>query len=184
MFWLSSNMPIYYVPGNHIYVFSSLPLMYLADISFSLFMPIYFNIIHTCVSSHNTNAYYVLSNIYKYFSFGGHICSFMFVVTYVCFDWKTLRGIAICMHVCMYVCMSVCVCIYVCVCTYVHTYIHTSYIHAALTISIHLCICCKGVVFQTITSFVRTQGTSLQTTEKTVNDTFLDIYLVNLICRR
>ena len=41
-------------------------------------------------------------------------------------------------------------------------------------VCMHACMCCKGVVFQTIKSFVHAQGASLQTTEKYSNDVFLD----------
>ena len=44
--------------------------------------------------------------------------------------------------------------------------------------------CHKGVVFQTMKSFVCAQNASLQITETTTNVTFLQIYLIILICRR
>ena len=44
--------------------------------------------------------------------------------------------------------------------------------------------CHEGVVLQTIKSFICAQGASLQRTETTNNETFLEIYLTILICRR
>ena len=64
------------------------------------------------------------------------------------------------------------------ICMYVH--FHIRYMHALICVY----MCCKGLVFQTIKSFVCAQGASLQTTEKAMYETFLDIYLANLICRR
>ena len=53
-------MHTYYAFGNHIYTFSSMPLMFSLfgkHISFSFFIQINFNIIHICASIHSTNAY-------------------------------------------------------------------------------------------------------------------------------
>ena len=43
--------------------------LFASHISFSLFMPITFEIVHTCVSKQNTNAHEVLSDSHKYFTF-------------------------------------------------------------------------------------------------------------------
>ena len=40
---------------------------------------------------------------------------------------------------------------------------------------VYVYMCCKGVVFQTIQSSDHAQGASLQTTEKTTNEAFLNI---------
>ena len=63
----------------------------------------------------------------------------------------------------------------VCVCVHIH-----AYIYAVLPISIHPCIhMSQGVVYQTIMSSVWAQGASLQTTEKTTNEAFLNILFSN-----
>ena len=105
-------MHMYYAFGNHIYTFSSVQLTYSLfgrHISFSLFLPIHFNIIS--VSIHNTNAYKVLSES-QIFLFGSHICSFISMITYTFLDWMTLPGITFCMYAFIYVCA--------------HTYLHLS----------------------------------------------------------
>ena len=43
---------------------------------FSLFMPLTFEIAYACVSVQNTNAYEVLSDNHKNFTFVSHICTF------------------------------------------------------------------------------------------------------------
>ena len=43
---------------------------------FYLFMPLTFEIIHTCVSMKNTNDHEVLHDSHKYFTYARHICSF------------------------------------------------------------------------------------------------------------
>ena len=70
VFLLSSNMHMYDAFGNHIVLsyLCHLCIPCLADrFLFPLFMPINFNIIHTCISVHNTNAYLVLCDSHKYF---------------------------------------------------------------------------------------------------------------------
>ena len=61
---------IYFVTYEH------LNIPYLAQhISFSSFMPITFEIVHTSVSLQNTNGHEVLSDNHKYFTFISHIFS-------------------------------------------------------------------------------------------------------------
>ena len=94
-------------------------------ISSFLFMPINFNIIHTCVSIHNTKAYSMLGDSHKYFHLAAIIVFFFtFVIPYVFFDWKTngQKLHSVCMHM------------------YVWTYIHTVQpisIHANISAYIH-----------------------------------------------
>ena len=113
---------MYYAFGNHIYTFPSVPLRYFLfgrHISFSVFMPNNFNIIHTCVSIHNTYVYQMLSNIHNYFYLAGiFVLSYLWLLMYFCFK-DILPGITFCIHVSM-----------ICICA--HTYIH-----AVLPISIH-----------------------------------------------
>ena len=80
-------MHMYYAFCNHIYV--SVPLMYSPfgrHISFSLSTAINFNIIHTCVSIHNTNASKVLSDSHKYFHLTVIFVLLTSMITYVFFD--------------------------------------------------------------------------------------------------
>ena len=48
--------------------------MFGSHIPVSLFMPLTFEIIHTCVSIKNTNGHEVLSDGHKYLTFVSHIC--------------------------------------------------------------------------------------------------------------
>ena len=48
---------------------------------FSPFMPITFEIVHTCVSIQSTNAHEVLSDSHKYFTFVSHILSFTSMIS-------------------------------------------------------------------------------------------------------
>ena len=132
--------------ATRIYTFSSVLLMYswfIRHISFSLFMPINFNIIHTYVSIHDTSAYWVLSNSYKYFYFGSHICLFIPMITYVFYDWKTYcqELHSVCMYVHIYICAHKD--IHLCSSAYIwpsmHAYLHTDscmyvYIHAYIQV--------------------------------------------------
>ena len=62
----------------------------LADIFvFPHFMPITFEIVHTCVSIHIVNTYEVLCDNCKYFTFGNHICSLTSMIIYVFFPVQT-----------------------------------------------------------------------------------------------
>ena len=129
-------MIMYYAFGNHIYTFSSVPHKYsffCRHISFSVFMQINFNILHTYVSIYNTNAYYVLSDCHKYFYLVA-----IFVLSYLwslIFSLKDkLPGITFCMWGCMY--MSAHTHIHSCSSAYIHSSMHT-YIHVCLHPSIH-----------------------------------------------
>ena len=61
-------------------------------ISFSSFMPISFEIVHTCVSVQNTYAHEVLCDSHKYFTFVSHICPFTSMISKIFLIW----------HICLY----------------------------------------------------------------------------------
>ena len=102
-------------------------------ISFFLFMPINFNIIHTCVSIQNTNAYKVLNESQQYFHLAAifvlsHLCSLMYSLIK-----DILLGLIFFMHACKH--------IYVC--TYIHTYMHpcsSAFIHSCIYAYIQVCL--------------------------------------------
>ena len=136
-------MHIYYAFHNHIYTFSSVPLKYALfarHISFSLFMLINFNIIHTCISIHNTKAYQVLSDSHKYFHlpaiFFFHVCDTF------CILWlkDLFQGITFHMHVCLHVYICVHMHIHSCRSAYIHLSIHT-HIHTYIQIYIQIHVC-------------------------------------------
>ena len=56
-----------------------MPSLFGRNISFSSFMAITFEIVHTCVSVQNTNGYEVLSDSHKYFTFVSHISSLILI---------------------------------------------------------------------------------------------------------
>ena len=61
------------------HIFGHLYIPYMEDVFvFFLFMPIAFEIVCSCVSIQNTNAYEILSYSHKFFTFSSHICSFTF----------------------------------------------------------------------------------------------------------
>ena len=105
-------------------------------------MPINFNIIHTCVSINNTNAYKVLSDSHKYFYLQAiFVLSYLQSLMYSLID--KLPRIIFCTHVCMYVHMYVCMYVYM----HIHIYIHVvlpffihPYIHVCLHPSINTCM--------------------------------------------
>ena len=120
--------------GSHIYTFSYVPLTYSLSgrqISVSLLVPINFNIIHTCVSIHNNNAYLVLGDSQNCF----HLAATS-MITYEFFDWKTYcqELHSICMYVCIYMCAYI----------YIHTFMQFCLypsIHTCLPTSIHTDSC-------------------------------------------
>ena len=63
-------------------------------------MLITFQIVNKFVSIHNANAYEVLSDNYKYFTFGSHICSFIYMTTDVFPIWQTNLVLP---HLCQYI---------------------------------------------------------------------------------
>ena len=80
-FELSSNMHMCYEFGNYIYSSSSMTTCIFLVwqtyfVFFSLFMPMTFEILHTCISIQNTNDHEVLDDGYKYFGLVSHIFSF------------------------------------------------------------------------------------------------------------
>ena len=72
----------------HMYLTSTFILSYLwqlmhtclADIFFSLFMPMTLEIVYTFLSIQNTNAYKVLGDSHKYFTVVSHICAFISMI--------------------------------------------------------------------------------------------------------
>ena len=80
---------MYYALGNHIYSFSSMTtcIPCLADVYFSLFMSITFEVVQTCVSIQNTVAHEWLSDSNKYFTFVSHICSLPSMIPFVFLVW-------------------------------------------------------------------------------------------------
>ena len=122
-------MHIYYAFGNHIYTFLYVPHMYYLfgrHISYSLFMPINLNITHTCIYTQYLCLLGVKWHL-QIFSFHSYICSFISMITYVFFDWKT------------YYQKLHSACVYICICVCAHTYIHScssAYIHP----SMHICL--------------------------------------------
>ena len=110
-----------YAFGNYIYPFSSVTLMYSLfgrHISFSLFMPINLNIIHTCVSICNINAYSVWSDSHKYY----HLVA-IFVVSHLWSLTNSLmeRHIARNLH---FICMCA-IHTHSCSSAYIHPSMHT-----------------------------------------------------------
>ena len=69
-------MHMYYAYDNHIYSFSSITTYVFLDWQTFFFFLIYadtFEIVHTSLCIQNTNAYKVLTDSHKYFTFVSHI---------------------------------------------------------------------------------------------------------------
>ena len=138
-----------YTFGNYIYTFSSVPLMYSLfgkHISFSLFIQINFNIIHTCTSIHSSNTYYVLSDSHKYSYLASiFVLSYLWSLMYSLIERQIARNyiLYVCMYVCMYIYimyMSAHKYIHSCSSAHIHPSMHTyicTYIHVCLHPSIH-----------------------------------------------
>ena len=91
-FEFSSIMHMYNAFDNHIYSFSSMILMYYMysrHISFSLFIPITFEIVHTFVSIQNANTHDMLCYNHKYFTFLSHILSFTSIIPLIFLIWQS-----------------------------------------------------------------------------------------------
>ena len=112
-------------------------------ISFSLFMSINFNIIHKCVSIHNTNAYLVLNDSHKYFHIAA-IFVLSFMITYVFFDLSQELH-SVCIYVCIYMWAHTYrqtlmqFCLHASIHTYVHACLHSS-IFRVMYLCLHTCI--------------------------------------------
>ena len=82
--------------GSNSYAFSNHILSHLwplayslagRHISYSLFKPITFAIVHICISLQNTNIHEVLRDNHKYFTLVSHICSFTSMIPWVFLVW-------------------------------------------------------------------------------------------------
>ena len=136
-------MYMYNTFGNHIYILSSVPLIYSLfsrHISFSLFMSITFNIIHTCVSIHNTNTYLVLNDS-KIFSLAAiFVLWYLWSLMYSLIERHAARNYTMYAYICEHIHTCSSACIHPYMYTYIHVFLHPSthiYIHA---VYLHTCI--------------------------------------------
>ena len=82
----------YFTFGNHSCSFTymtTLDSFFGTHISFYLFMPISYEILHTCVYIQNTNVHIVLSWQHQIFYICNHICSFTFMIPLVFHIWQS-----------------------------------------------------------------------------------------------
>ena len=78
--WLSQIFCICQ-PYLFLHIYNYLYILCLADMFVFSPLSITFETVHTSVSIHNANAYKVLRDNYKYFTFGSQICYFTFIIT-------------------------------------------------------------------------------------------------------
>ena len=104
-------------------------------ISFSLSMPITFEIVHMCIYTQCSCLLSVKLQP-QVFSFGSHICSFTSMITYIFLFERCIPRNYILYSSCMYICM------YVCACMIVHLSECMQWcIQACMYAWIYICVC-------------------------------------------